>query len=1358
MHSLPPVTTTSGINLQANSSTAFPPLGAGRPSVLPGVNTSVPAPTNIRALQRQGREESPGHESDNEDSALPIDESSARQSKRQKISRGVKEATAQMARLGHSREPGSKIEVSDSEDEAKSGPAPGPAPPQNPQPQDDTMDVSMDDANIKWVLKKEFTKDMDADTVNLIQDNYEPALHNVDLIAEKTKDHFKIDDVLRLRTMVEEGMVSDSPQFDDVHRVVNNNKGFKVHVAVRYASPMSKDIHWLGEGAAGDASTVKAYFTLASQTPCVTLRTPRLPGLTLNATDRPASIHIHARNISFVDPKSEFEGLDMSLLGREAMDKLLEGAPEKAKEQYKTPNAFALRIAIKPTARDPIAHRGLTMVEAEILAGDCAVASDSATRHRDLLALTAFNGVEVVVFGRTLHSLEGDAAGPIFKNDADIFNAWFQYLKKLMTLNALEDSFWWYKQSGAQRPDESFKVPRFLAQQWQWEEATVDKVKKIRNIEVLSWGQVNRIDAYPNHQTMFVANCLAVQRQKDYQTAMLRKFVQTKEALKLDAEFVKLHGEGRFVVWAVFIYLLDAETFSENDVPMPVPDTRMSVCVQKPGDTGTYEFSGTVQPNKARPNASFALVMRGPPKVRDDFDKPGNRYEAWVSAIDDSAPSKRRLDALVRMIALPGKVPAGADFAGLIQQQDFRGHDTNELAKQMAEGSEARKKFDAVINVTPLNEEQTSFARGTANSSTGIDLLHGPPGTGKTHTVATTVAAHVNAGNCVLFTSDQNGPVQEGLRKFKEIVRDNSRCDNIEPHQYVHFNGAASTISTAMALNARIEGRLRNPIKLTEQAEDETPEQKEERLGRQALEEMYRVFQESEANSTEKEDSFGFKLYQRIAVYEKRGTQCLERQTADQYMAAKRALLTATPQERSDISNTINRLEKWLALWYLTNEVRAVFCTLSMSSHEVLVRGFKPKILVVDEAAHASMTDIIIPIVGFAKFPAQSEEDTIEGSLLTMIMCGDDKQSKPVSLGEKQNEFHDLVNVNLFKQLRMAQTGSHCLHTLVRCYRMLPQLLEYPSMKFYNKQLTSDPSVVTKELALQATIKDFHRKKFGRQFNNRPRLALDVSGDDVHQIQYRGSTSRANPHEVETTIAYCEELLTHEAPLGGRQINVDDLLIITCYTGQAKMLREELVNRNSIARNVRILTTDQVQGGEANIVIFSFVISMEGMAYPEAKNKLPIRFIADSGKVCVNLTRAKFQLTLIGDLTCFAQCDEGQHMGLKSKKAFQGLIQDLRNKKDIIPVSAWKSRNDAAIVTQYQRNTFSEGLIPFPVLDLRNEEEKKKRPRPESQGATRGNLGQVQRGNPFTRGQRGQQQHIRGWAGSGRGAGEARSW
>lgn len=106
--------------------------------------------------------------------------------------------------------------------------------------------------------------------------------------------------------------------------------------------------------------------------------------------------------------------------------------------------------------------------------------------------------------------------------------------------------------------------------------------------------------------------------------------------------------------------------------------------------------------------------------------------------------------------------------------ENKNGLSNSTLAANMMTGLAREIGCDSTIaysnSAWPLNEKQKEAI--VASYSRSLAIIWGPPGTGKTATIAKAAEAHLNAGRRVLIVSHANTAVDQALKKVAEQLRD----------------------------------------------------------------------------------------------------------------------------------------------------------------------------------------------------------------------------------------------------------------------------------------------------------------------------------------------------------------------------------------------------------------------------------------------------------------------------------------------------------------------------------------------------------------------------------------------------------
>ena len=198
---------------------------------------------------------------------------------------------------------------------------------------------------------------------------------------------------------------------------------------------------------------------------------------------------------------------------------------------------------------------------------------------------------------------------------------------------------------------------------------------------------------------------------------------------------------------------------------------------------------------------------------------------------------------------------------------------------------------------------------------------------------------------------------------------------------------------------------------------------------------------------------------------------------------------------------------------------------------------------------------------------------------INIILIGDHKQLKPFNHSSYLERIMDNIPIYYESLLERFIKNNCKLSTLNIQYRMTPIICNLVSSLFYDNKLISfccDKSIY------EHPIEYFH-----------------VDGKEV-----QCGLSFYNIDEVDAIVCICDKLVNKE------------ILILTFYNAQLDKLRNIINNEK-----IRICSIDSAQGMESDIVIISLV-----------RTKFS-KFVCDNNRICVLLSRAKYKLIIIGNIS-----------------------------------------------------------------------------------------------------------------------------
>ena len=217
-----------------------------------------------------------------------------------------------------------------------------------------------------------------------------------------------------------------------------------------------------------------------------------------------------------------------------------------------------------------------------------------------------------------------------------------------------------------------------------------------------------------------------------------------------------------------------------------------------------------------------------------------------------------------------------------------------------------------------------------------------------------------------------------------------------------------------------------------------------------------------------------------------------------------------------------------------------------------------------------------------------------------VVLAGDHCQLPPTILsGDAAQQGLD---VSLMQRL-VEHFGDTVTRQLTVQYRMHEQIMQFSSDYFYDGTLTADDSVKTHLLNDLPDVEIDGR-------DNQPVLFIDTAGAGWDEQLEPEGFSRLNPQEgqlvLDRVTALCE---------GG--IAPRDIAVIAPYAAQVRWLRQHCQ-----IDHLEIDTVDGFQGREKEAVVICTVRS---------NSDGEVGFLSDARRMNVALTRARRQLTVVGD-------------------------------------------------------------------------------------------------------------------------------
>ncbi|XP_038876924.1 uncharacterized protein LOC120069278 [Benincasa hispida] len=232
---------------------------------------------------------------------------------------------------------------------------------------------------------------------------------------------------------------------------------------------------------------------------------------------------------------------------------------------------------------------------------------------------------------------------------------------------------------------------------------------------------------------------------------------------------------------------------------------------------------------------------------------------------------------------------------------------------------------------------------------------------------------------------------------------------------------------------------------------------------------------------------------------------------------------------------------------------------------------------------------------------------------------------------------------SLFERLSLLGHSKHLLNTQ---YRMHPSISCFPNSKFYSNKILDAPLVMDK----------VHKKHYIPSPMFGPYTFINVSvgkeegDDDVH--------SKKNMVEVAVVIKIIEKLYKAWRSAKTRL----SIGVISFYAAQVSAIQGRLGQKyeKSDKFTVKVKSVDGFQGGEEDVIILSTVRS---------NRRKNIGFISNSQRINVALTRARHCLWIVGDATTLGD----------SNSEWEAVVSDAKDRQCYFNAEEDKDLADAII-------------------------------------------------------------------------------
>ncbi len=547
--------------------------------------------------------------------------------------------------------------------------------------------------------------------------------------------------------------------------------------------------------------------------------------------------------------------------------------------------------------------------------------------------------------------------------------------------------------------------------------------------------------------------------------------------------------------------------FSRNRKGEELPENEISVgdlvTLSKNDPLRDDNPAGTVAEST---NYSFTIAFE--PPVDQFLLGKGLRMDLYVNDIT----YQRMLDSLEALPFLPSR----------------------DLVKNLVGLSSPREAgaSDFVPRAKILDESQTRAVRRSVNADPFF-CIHGPPGTGKTTTLAGAIEELSHRGEKILATAGSNIAVDNMVEflidRDVEVVR-------------VGHPARITPYLRRISLDYRVQ---ENPkYEKSRELREEAQELQEEQDSYQFPSGRYRRGMSDTQIHQLAQKGSGSRGVSREKIKEMSTWLSLQEEIDKLYDRSKEL-------EEEAIREIIEGVD--------------VVCTTNSTAGSRLLEGHTFDVVAIDEATQATEPSCLIPLVKGER----------------AIFAGDHKQLPPTILSEEARE--DL-QLTAFEKL-VKRAGSSITEMLLTQFRMNTDIMEFSNNSFYDGNLEADDSVANHTLEgiieSGSSLENLQPRWLNRALDpQQPVVFLDTADLDARERQRPGSHSRENPREAEIVSRIVKELLNYLPP--------KEIGVISPYDDQI-----DLLNSRHDRENLEIKTVDGFQGREKEAIVISFVRSNE---------------------------------------------------------------------------------------------------------------------------------------------------------------------
>jgi hypothetical protein len=684
----------------------------------------------------------------------------------------------------------------------------------------------------------------------------------------------------------------------------------------------------------------------------------------------------------------------------------------------------------------------------------------------------------------------------------EIFQKWFECAFQSCAYHGYE---WFYALQmrhaldSTNVPFRDLKQPRWLATEFK---ATVDEEGELLELQphkVAAFAPKSGSTAGDSKMNVMLPTpeVAAFDRDEQRKSAVLQSFFK-ENAFKIKAVLIKhpdvvgkylatLHPTAEGRVASVDRSLkLDAKTRA-----------RVFLKVTDNSSDRIHRFKGIVVDDLLESGSGLTLMIEG---TQIDFDKRSppagfgrNEFSATVKCIGNPTPTIRWKAAIQELSRGELKRSEGIDVRHLVLNSPQTIVDTGSMSREALEGPQTERIVEEITRQRSLNLTQVEAVRlACTGTTTGLATIRGPPGTGKTHTLAAIVEMQVAIGRqlskrrCGLAVAPSHFSVEQLAKSGLENRHQASKME------CVYYRG--TFLGEEKLLKERKRDALptpesddtsfefpdipfESPTDRHDRWEQIAKERRQTRLDlekerqqedeiEEAIRPMWQLAEKTASKSVVSELSkLGFHKKRLLAIKFYASTKKREEPVspdpnavtgivdvdspisldehimvdkAVRYLALHDKVERAEGVKKNDLEkashkndvDSMHMLEEDLTEYYFQNDVDMVYCTNSTSASGLLRKYYKPKFIIQDEATVTTVPDAATPLGAYHE------------SVELVVQAGDPKQHHHMSTSKGFNEHLPVLRKSLFEMALVNSMFTASFVTLMNRFRTHPEIAD----------------------------------------------------------------------------------------------------------------------------------------------------------------------------------------------------------------------------------------------------------------------------------------------------------------------------